>query len=215
LLSDPGNPHYLYDLLGILKTELLPRVFIQPGGKEYIPAKKVAAFAKSISAVPAYAYLGDVGESPTGDKKAEKFEDNYIEELFEEIFRLGFQAVTYMPPRNTMEQLGKIRRLSAEWDLMEISGVDINSSRQSFNCPDVLKKEFRHLLDTTWALIAHERLASVSGPYGLFSGENPLASTGLTQRLAIYANMGKKLDLYHPDESAAALAAEIDKGRFL
>ena len=214
LLSDPGNPHYLYDLLGILKAEFLPRIYIQPDEKECIPAEKVTAFALSISAIPAYAYLGDIGESPTGDKKAEKFEDDYIEELFEEISRLGYKALTYMPPRNTFEQLRVLRKLSAEWGFMEISGVDINSSRQSFNCPEVLREEFRHLLDTTWALIAHERLASVDTRYGLFSKENPLASMDLAARLEQYAGFGKQLDLYHPDDSAAEIVTEIDKGRF-
>ena len=79
----------------------------------------------------------------------------------------------------------------------------------------MLREEFRHLLDTTWALIAHERLASVDERYGLFSERNPLASAGLTQRLAFYAGLGKKLDLYNPSESAAILLAEIDKGRLI
>ena len=214
-LSDASNPHYLYDLLGILKAEFLPRILIQPNEKECIPAETVIAFAKSIAAIPAYPYLGDIGESPTGDKKAEKFEDDFIEELFVEISRLGYQAVAYMPPRNSAEQLRKIRRLSGQWGFMEISGVDINSSRQSFNCPEVLQKEFRHLLDTTWALVAHERLASVDTRYGLFSENNPLASLDLAARLSVYAGMGKNLDLYHPDESAAELAAGISKGRFV
>jgi hypothetical protein len=215
MLSDPANTHYLYDLLGVLKSELLPKIYILPDEKECIPAEHVTSFAKSISAIPAYAYLGDVRESPTGDKKAEKFEDDFIEELFAKLSGMGFRAVTYMPPRNTQEQLRTLRRLSAEQGLMEISGVDINSSRQSFNCPEVLREEFRHLLDTTWALIAHERLASVDERYGLFSERNPLASAALTQRIAFYASLGKKLDLFHPGESAAMLAAEIDKGRLV
>jgi len=212
MFADANNPHYIYDLLGILKTEFLPQIFIQPDEEECIPATQVTAFAQSIAAIPAYAYLGDVGESPTGDKKAEKFEDDYIEELFAEISRHGFKAITYMPPRNTQDQLRNLRRLSAEWGFMEISGVDINSSRQSFNCPEVLKNEFRHLLDTTWALIAHERLASVDTCYGLFSDKNPIASMNLAERLGVYADIGKKLDLHHPDESAIMLSNEIDKG---
>ena len=209
LLSDANNPHYLYDLLGVLKTEFLPRIYIQPDENECIPAGRVTAFAGSIGAVSAYAYLGDVGESPTGDKKAEKFEDDYIEELFAELSRLGYRAVAYMPPRNTAEQLRRVRRLCAEWGFMEISGVDINSSRQSFNCPEVLRDECRHLLDTTWALIAHERLASADARFGLFSPDNPLAGESLSQRLAAYAAAGKKLDLFHPDESAAEIATQF------
>ena len=212
LLSDPGNPHYLYDLLGVLKAGFLPEIYIQPDEKECIPAERVTAFAKSIAAIPAYPYLGDVGESPTGDKKAEKFEDDYLEELFAEIYRLGYHAFTYMPPRNTHAQLSRVRKLSAEWGFMEISGVDINSSRQSFNCPEVLMDGFRHLLDTTWALIAHERFASVDERYGLFSTANPVAQMKLPERLSFYAGLGRKFDLHHPDESAAVLVGEIDKG---
>jgi hypothetical protein len=93
--------------------------------------------------------------------------------------------------------------------------VDINSSRQSFNCPEVLHKEFRHLLDTTWALIAHERLASVDARFGLFSEKNPLSSFSLESRLAAYAKAGKNLDLFNPEESAASVAQEIIKGGFV
>ena len=214
LLSDPGNPHYLYDLLGVLKTEFLPVIFIQPDEKECIPADRVTAFAEHINAVSAYAYLGDVGESPTGDKRAEKFEDDFIEELFTEISRLNYKAVAYMPPRNTPQQLARIRRLCREKGFMEISGVDINSSRQTFNCPEVLRDEFCHLLDTTWALIAHERLAGVNRRFGLFSPDNPLASFNLDKRLSAYAAIGKKLDLHNPDESAALAAEKLEKGDF-
>jgi hypothetical protein len=215
LLGDAANPHYLFDVLGVLKSEFLHKIFIQPDENECIPACRVTAFANSIAAIPAYAYLGDVGESPTGDKRAEKFEDDFIEELFAELSRLNYRAVASMPPRNTAEQLRDLRRLSAQWGFMEISGVDINSSRQSFNCPEVLRDEFRYLLDTTWALIAHERLASVDKRFGLFSPENPLAAENLTRRLAAYAACGRRLDLFHPEESAAAMTAEIEKGRLL
>jgi hypothetical protein len=206
LLADADNPHYLFDLLGLLKSEWLPRIFIQPGEAECIPAERVTAFAESVAAIPAYAYLGDVGESPTGDKRAEQFEDAFIDDLFAELSRLGYRAVAYMPPRNTIEQLRRVQRLCAEYGFMEISGVDINSSRQSFNCPEVMRGEFRHLLDTTWALIAHERLASVDRRLGLFSKDNPLAPPGLAERIAAYAAFGRQLDLRHPQESAAQIA---------
>ena len=61
----------------------LDGIFEQPDELECPDARSVVAFARSIGAVPAYAYLGDVGESPTGDKKAEKFEDDFLEELLD------------------------------------------------------------------------------------------------------------------------------------
>ncbi|MCL2276646.1 MAG: PHP domain-containing protein [Treponema sp.] len=214
LLRDSENPHYLYDLLGVLKTGLLPRVFIQPDENECISAIKAAEFALSIGAIPSYAYLGDIEESVTGDKKAEKFEDDFIEELFDLISAFGFKAVTYMPPRNTLKQLLNVQRLCDQNNFMEISGVDINSSRQSFNCREVSRKEFRHLIDTTWALIAHEKLSGVDARYGLFSFNNPIAALDLKERLASYAEFGKKFDLFNPDESAEKAAVEIDKGNY-
>ncbi|MDR2740558.1 MAG: PHP domain-containing protein [Treponema sp.] len=212
LLSEGENVHYLYDLLGILKSAFLPRIFIQPGEKECVPARQVTAFAAGIGAIPAYAYLGDVGESPTGDKKAERFEDAFLETLFEELFRLGYRAVAYMPPRNTEEQLRRVQRLCAEWGFMEISGVDINSSRQSFNCPEVLLPPFRHLIDTTWALIAHERLSSVDKRFGLFAPDNPLAAISLAERLAVYAGVGRRPDL-RDKTSCYTIIDDIRKGK--
>jgi hypothetical protein len=213
LLSDSGNIHYLYDLLGILKSTFLPKIFIQPGEKESIPAREVTGFANDIGAIPAYAYLGDVGESPTGDKKAERFEDEFLEPLFEELSRLGYRAVTYMPPRNTGEQLRRVQQLCAKWGFMEISGVDINSSRQSFNCPEVLLPPFRHLIDTTWALIAHERLGSIDRSLGIFAPDNPLAAESLADRLAFYARAGRSLDLRHPEESCYTIMQNMQQGK--
>ncbi|MDR2071294.1 MAG: PHP domain-containing protein [Treponema sp.] len=212
LLSKGENVHYLYDLLGILKSAFLPRIFIQPGEKECLPARQVTAFAARIGAIPAYAYLGDVGESPTGDKKAEHFEDEFLEPLFEELSRLGYRAVAYMPPRNTEEQLRRVQRLCAEWGFMEISGVDINSSRQSFNCPEVLLPPFRRLIDTTWALIAHERLSSLDKSLGLFAPDNPLAAESLAERLAVYARAGRNPDLCNK-ASFYTVINGIKKGR--
>jgi len=94
-----------------------------------------------------------VTDSPTGDKKAEKFEDDFLEELIPELKKIGFKAITYMPPRNTLNQLLRIQSLCKKFELMEISGVDINSPRQFFNCPMILELQFKHLIEATWALI--------------------------------------------------------------
>jgi hypothetical protein len=211
-LGDPGNIHYLFDLLGVLKADFLPRIFIQPGETECLPAKAVTDFANRLGGVPCYAYLGDVEESPTGDKKAERFEDAYLEELFGALLSLGYRGVTYMPPRNTPEQIRRVQGLCAEAGLMEISGVDINSSRQSFNCPEVLAPECRHLTDTTWALIAHERLASADPALGLFSLENPRAGGSLGDRLRVYSVLGRALDPRRAEESAEKSAKKLREG---
>ncbi len=136
LLLDKYNPHYIFDLLGVLKSSYLPKFFIQPSLEECVDVREVVAFGLSIGAIPAYAYLGDIEQSITGDKKAEHFEDAFLEELVAFLSQVGFPAITYMPPRNSETQMSRLQELCRKYQLMEISGVDINSSRQSFNCPE-------------------------------------------------------------------------------
>lgn len=207
-LLNQDNPHYLYDLLGVMKSAFLPRFFVQPTEEECISVFDAVDFVNSIGAIPSYAYLGDVSESPTGDKKAEKFEDDYLDDLVPLLKEIGFKAITYMPPRNTKEQLLRVIRLCKENGLMEISGVDINSSRQSFNCPEIKQPEFIHLMDATWALIAHEHLATAGDKYSLFNDDNPLKNEPLEKRLGVYAEIGKAMDLRNPGDILNTPGAE-------
>jgi hypothetical protein len=208
-LEDPDNDFLLFDLLGVLKSSFIGKVFVQPDGEECIPVTRAVRFAEEVGGIPCYGYLGDITDSPTGDKKAERFEDGYLEELMEEAVHLGFRAVAYMPPRNTMAQLRRVRELCARHGFMEISGVDINSPRQSFNCPELLLPEFSHLIGATWALIAHERLADAHPRYGLFHPDNPLAGQPLARRIAAYAEVGKALD---PSDDRSAAEHPLVKG---
>jgi len=198
LFLDEKNPHYAYDLLGVFKSTFLPRFFIQPDRQECMDVRSVVDFSNSIGAIAAYAYLGDIKESVTGDKKAEEFEDSFLVELLDLLVDCGFPAVTYMPPRNTKEQMLRLQSLAKERGLMEISGVDINSSRQSMNCPQLLDPTARHLVDSAWALVAHEKLSSVDAKLGLFHPDNPLAHKSLEARLARYAALGRSMDASDP-----------------
>jgi hypothetical protein len=223
LIADPANQILVFDLLGVLKSGFLDRIFEQPGEEECPDAAKVVAFARSIGAIPAYAYLGDVGESPTGDKKAEKFEDDFIESLLDAVKATGYLAVAYMPPRNTPAQLERIRELCEARGLMQISGVDINSPRQSFHCPELRLPKFANLRAATWALVAHERLSSADPRAGLFSASNPLASLPLERRLAAYAEAGRALDLSLGEDTpgedtpglTGAVLGDLFEGRFM
>lgn len=202
-LADEENPHYQYDLLGLLKSQYQGKFFIQPGEQECIPVSRAVTFAKEIGAIPAYAYLGDVADSPTGDKKAEHFEDAFLDDLMPVLKDVGFLALTFMPPRNSRQQLQRLMKLCDQYDLMQISGVDINSSRQSFHCPEVLHEDFAHLNRSTWALIAHEKLSTAQEGRGLF-GPKTLSdpSLPLNERIEAYACLGQQLDLHtiHAEE---------------
>jgi hypothetical protein len=125
---------------------------------------KVADFVNMVhknGGVAAYAYLGDVGLSVTGDKKAQKFEDDYLDLLVEVIKEYGFDAITYMPTRNTPEQLERLVKLCHDNGFFQISGEDINSPRQSFRCKALDDPKFQHLIDATYTLIGYEQMASV------------------------------------------------------
>jgi hypothetical protein len=197
-LRDPANPALLFDLLGLLKSSFMEQVYLQPGPAECIPVAEAVRFGEQAGAIPTYAYLGDVTDSPTGDKKAEQYEDGYLDELMDEAKRLGFRAIAYMPPRNTLAQLLRVQALCARLGFMEISGVDINSPRQSFNCPELQRPEFSHLLSATWALIAHERLSDEEPRLGLFHPDNPVADRPLQERIDAYAAVGQALDPSDP-----------------
>ncbi len=197
VLTDRQNPFLAHDLLGLLKAQFLNRFYIQPtrldDGGELPDARSVVDFALSIGAIPCYAYLGDVSASPTGDKKAEAFEDSYLDELVEYLAELGFPAITFMPPRNTVEQLERISHLAEAHGMIEVSGVDINQPRQSFSCPQLAEPRFAHLNDSTWALVAHEELSSADPTRGLLHPENPMAELPLAERINAYGELGRQL----------------------
>jgi len=187
-LSDENNMSYEYDLLGALKSDMVEKFYID-ATDECPKVKDVLAFSEKIGAISAYAYLGDVGNSATGDKKTQKFEDDYLDELFEQLKELGYRAVTYMPSRNTMEQLRRVRTLCDINNLFQISGEDINSPRQSFICEAQRNPEFSNLYDATMALIAHETKATKNISEGLFTKETIAKYPDLKERVVAYKNM--------------------------
>jgi hypothetical protein len=189
LLLDPDNPYYEYDLLGALKSDLVQAFYVD-ATDECPSVQEIASFSKEIGAILAYAYLGDVEESVTGDKKAQKFEDDYIEELFEVIKSVGFNAVTYMPTRNSIEQLRRVKALCERHGLFQISGEDINSPRQSFVCEALRNPEFHSLIDSTWALIGHERAATDDLSKGMFTPETAKHWPDLTERIRVFKSIG-------------------------
>ncbi len=156
MLSDPDNPHISYDLLGVLKSELIEKIYI-PATDECMSLKEAVDLAKRTDAFLCYAYLGDVTDSVTGDKKAAKFEDDFLEELFEMLCSEGVKAVTYMPARNTSEQLSRLQGLCRRYGMTEISGEDVNASRQSMICKQLEQPEFSHLVDMAWKLVEREK----------------------------------------------------------
>ncbi len=156
-LSDQQNPHFVYDLLGVMKAELVEKIYI-PATEECISFKDLVKLADEVGAILCYPYLGDITDSVTGDKKAAKFEDEFLDELFEMLKEEGVHGVTYMPARNIKEQMTRLQKLCREYGMTEISGEDVNSSRQSMICKQLEDPQFKHLVDATWKLIEREKV---------------------------------------------------------
>ena len=155
LLSDTEYPFYEYDVLGMLKGTFVPMIFID-ATDECPKLQDMVKICAEVDAYLCYAYLGDVGDSVTGDKKAQKFEDDYLEDVFECLKEEGVKAVTYMPTRNTPAQLERLRGLCDQYGMFQISGEDINTPRQSFIIKAMENPMFQNLIDATWKLIEHE-----------------------------------------------------------
>ena len=156
MLLDTEYPFYEYDVLGMLKGTFVPQIFID-ATDECPKLSDMVKLCKDVDAYLCYAYLGDVGDSVTGDKKAQKFEDDYLEDVFECLKEEGVTAVTYMPTRNTPAQLQRLRSLCDQYGMFQISGEDINSPRQSFIIKAMENPMFQNLIDATWKLIEHEK----------------------------------------------------------
>ena len=151
-----GPEEAQYKLLGQYKAGLIHDVYIEPTD-ELMPLSDAIAFAREVDAILCYPYLGDVTNSPTGDKKAAKFEDDYLDELIAYLPTVGIPAVTYMPSRNTPAQLERLMALCEKHGLQQISGEDINSPSQSFICRQLAEPKYAHLVEAAWALVEREK----------------------------------------------------------
>jgi hypothetical protein len=151
-----GADFFLYDLIGVLKANLVESFYIPAGPVECPPLAVLVEFARAHDIIITYPYLGDVTASVTGDKRAQSFEDSYIGELFDVLEAEGVSAISYMPARNTREQAERVRELADRHGMLQISGEDINSPRQPFISEASKDPYFANLRDTTWRLVKHE-----------------------------------------------------------
>ena len=191
-LLDADNPHMMYDLLGWIKSQLISRFYID-ATDECPDVRELLALSERMGAISAYAYLGDVGDSVTGDKRAQKFEDDFLDDLVPCLAGLGYKAITYMPSRNTRAQLRRVRALCEQYKLFQISGEDINQPRQSFVCEAQRDPEFANLYEATWALIAHEWRATANPEDGLFSEATAAKWPDLDARVKAFAEFGENM----------------------
>jgi predicted metal-dependent phosphoesterase TrpH len=189
-LEDKKNDFYAYDILNVLKSNLVEKFYID-ATTECPDVKDVLTLADETGSISAYSYLGDITESVTGDKKAQNFEDAYLELLFDVIKELGFKAVTYMPTRNSITQIKRVQCLCKKYGFFQISGEDINSPRQSFICENLKNQDLHNLVDAAWALIGHEKRVEEDLGEGLFSRKMIKKYPDLNERVQVFKKAGK------------------------
>ncbi len=187
-LLDVTNPHRAYDLLGFLKSELVEYFYVD-ATDECVPVADIVRFANEHGIILAYPYLGDVGDSVTGDKKTQTFEDEYLPELFNLLNQIGFKAVTYMPSRNSRAQMIRLRNLCDQYQFFQISGEDINQPRQAFICLAMRDPMFDNLYDAAWALIGHELQATDNLKQGFLSNDTQTLYPDLLTRITAYRDL--------------------------
>jgi hypothetical protein len=180
-----------YDVLNVLKGAFVSSFYVD-ATDECPPVEEILALAQKVHGIAAYAYLGDVGQSVTGDKRAQPFEDDILPEFLAYCKELGFQAVASMPTRNTAEQASRVQALCKELELFQICGEDINQPRQSFVCKQLGEPAFAHLIDATWAMIAHENEATMDPARGMFSMQTIAKQPELQQRILAFAAVGRE-----------------------
>jgi hypothetical protein len=189
-LMDAENNMYDFFLLNVLKGCLVERFYVDATEECSVPAKFITLGAE-IGAIPTYPYLGDVTNSVTGDKQDHAYEDSFLDELVEYVAKIGMKGVTYTPTRNTYAQITRLMNLCDKHGLFQVSGEDINSPFQPFICEALEKPEFKHLITATWALIGHEKAATLRQEDGMFSKETAAKMPGLPERIKHFAERGK------------------------
>ena len=96
-----------------------------------------------------------------------------------------------MPTRNTLDQLLRIKSLCKKYNFLEICGEDINNPRQSFVCKALYRPEFHNLIDSTWALIGHEKSATMDKEDGFFSEKTYRRFGEIEDRIKHFMKIGK------------------------
>lgn len=192
LAGEETPDFYEYDILGALKSNLVEKFYI-PAEAECPDIYELEKICRECGVVLAYAYLGDVGVSITGDKKAQRFEDGYTRPAFrgDRAHRLQRRNL-YAQPQHGGAASRDHGALRPRHKLFQISGEDINSPRQSFLCHAMKADMFAHLSDAAYALIGHEKEATKSLERAMFSPAVCREMPNLSERCAYFKS--KALD---------------------
>ena len=186
-LLDVDSPIYTYDLTNLLKGFFSEMMYIDATHEETPDVREAVPYLNSLGCLPTYTYLGDVrGNSVTGDKKTQKFEDDILDELFACLHEYGMRAFSYAPTRNAPDQVERVRALCREYDMLEVLGEDINQPRQDFIMKHSSDADRQFFNDSTWAIIGHEILADQDLDQSIISDASLAKYPDLAARIQYY-----------------------------
>ncbi|MBU9746771.1 PHP domain-containing protein [Lachnospiraceae bacterium ASD3451] len=186
-LLDTASPIYDYDLTNLLKGFFSENMYVPANAQETPDVEKTIPFLNSLGCIPTYTYLGDVrGESVTGDKKTQKFEDDILDDLFKYVSEYGMQGFSYAPSRNSEDQVKRVRDLCARYNMLEVCGEDINQPRQPFINTTLTAEEKKYFDDVAWAIIGHEKVADGALERGILSEETKRKYPSVQERIRVF-----------------------------
>ncbi|HCT89943.1 MAG TPA: PHP domain-containing protein [Lachnospiraceae bacterium] len=192
-LTDGKNPCYDFDLTNLLKGYFSEKMYIPANHEEAPDVREAIPYIQSLGCIPTYTYVGDVtGESVTGDKKVQRFEDGILDDLFFCLDQYDVRAFSYAPARNTPEQLARVQRLCAKYNMLEVLGEDINQPRQPFINTALGAEEKKRFDTATWAVIGHEKAAARELSEGMFGAGAVERFPDIADRAAHFAALGHK-----------------------
>ena len=175
-LRDKFNPGYELDMVDVLRQDLLS--MWTDADEECPDVKEFAKIAKETGAILAYSYSGR--------------EEVSASELFLVLKNLGFNGVSFEPSKLTAEQIEEIRSLCSEYELLPINGDSVTRPRQTFADSKVNTSAFEYLKDVSWAIIGHEKAASVNEEFGMFSKKIIGKFPTLQERIDYFSTLAKK-----------------------
>jgi hypothetical protein len=179
-LLEKDNPYYEYDLLTVLKGKI--KSYYIAATDECVDIKELSDFANLSGAIVSYPYYG-----------TSAYEEENLNKLFLKLKNLGINAINYSTELLTKEQIDRLQNLCRHNEFLEIDGYDINSPRQKFENFEFKKEEYSNLIESSWAVIGHERMANLNISNGMFTEKAISRSPKLIERQALYAQIGKNL----------------------
>ena len=174
-LKDKFNPSYELDMADALKSDLAAMWI---GAKDECPSiKEIAKISKETGAILTYPCSGD---------------ESLSEEFFKELKDIGFKAVSYESSKLGEDRIKEISTICEKLEMLQLSGDFIDRPRNSFTASYSNTAVYDQLKETSWAIIGHEKAASVNEEFGIFSNKIIEKFPTLKERVAYFSYLAKK-----------------------